>query len=98
MMIAYENKISRVLNIAKYVFAVGALPLVILYWVKTMEIFLTLVFACMASFLFCGGLANVLEIKHCLRKEEKSALKTLGFGSLIGAAIFVAIILSRIGK
>ena len=98
MMIDYENKISKVLNVAKYVFAVAAVPFIILYWLKTMELFLTLVFGCMASFLLCGGLANMLEIKHCLRKEEKSALKVLGFGSLAGALIFVAIILSRIGQ
>ena len=96
MMIKYESKISFVLNILKYVVCLPAIVFIILYWVKNNELFLTLTFVCMASFLLFGSLANLLENKYCLRKEEKTALKILGFLSLAGFLVFFFLIISRI--
>lgn len=96
MMIKYESKISFVLNILKYVVCLPAIAFIILYWVKNNELFLTLTFVCMASCLLFGGLANLLEIKHCLRKEEKSALKVMGLLSVAGFLVFFILIISRI--
>lgn len=95
-MIAYESKISKVLNILSYVICLPAIVFIILYWVKNNELFLTLTFICMASFLLCGSLANFLEIKHCQRKEEKTALKIMASLSLVGFLIFLFLIISRI--
>lgn len=96
MMIKYESKISKVLSILKFVMTLPAIVFAILYWVKNNELFLTLVFACTASFFLCDGSANLIEIPHCLRKEEKKALKMLGIGSLIACGIFVIVLLSRV--
>ena len=96
MMIDYQSKVSKVLHILSYVICVPAIVFIILYWVKNNELFLTLTFACMASFLLCGGLANIIEIKHCLRKEEKGALKILGGLAIAGAIIFLVLILTRV--
>ena len=41
-------------------------------------------------------LRNLLEIKHCLRKEEKNALRVMGFLSVGGFLVFFILILSRI--
>ena len=96
MMIDYQSKVSKVLHILSYVVCLPAIVFIILYWVKNNELFLTLTFACMASFLLFGGLAKILEIKYCLRKEEMNALKILGGLSLIGFAIFFFVIIYRI--
>lgn len=96
MMISYESKISKVLSILKYVLTLPAIVFIILYWVKNNELFLTLVFVSTASFFLCDSSANLLEIKYCLRKEEKKALKMLGFGSLIICLVFVIVVLYRI--
>lgn len=96
MMINYESKISKVLSILKFVVTLPAIVFIILYWVKNNELFLTLVFVCTASFFLCDGSANLIEIPHCLRKEEKKALKMLGIGSLVICLVFIVVLLNRV--
>ena len=96
MMIDYQSKVSKVLHILSYVICVPAIVFIILYWVKNNELFLTLVFACMSSYLLCAGVANLNEIRFCLRNEEKGALKFLGFASLLGCLVFLIVIGFRV--
>ncbi|MBE6143171.1 MAG: hypothetical protein E7177_04215 [Erysipelotrichaceae bacterium] len=95
-MIDYESKISKVLAIIKYVVTLPAIVFIILFWVKNNELFLTLVFVCTSLFFLLNALACLLEIKHCARKEEKTALKIFGFTSLAGFIIFLLVVLYRI--
>ena len=96
MMIDYVSKVSKFLSYFKYVLTLPAIVFIILYWTRNNEIYLTLVFACMASYLFCSSFANLNEIKNCLRKEEKGALKFMGLISLAGSLIFVILTMYRI--
>ena len=96
MMIAYESKLSKFLAYFKYLITIPAIVFAILYWVKNNELFLTLVFACMSSYLLCAGVANLNEIRFCLRNEEKGALKFLGFASLLGCLVFLIVIGFRV--
>ena len=96
MMIAYESKLSQFLAYFKYLITLPAIVFTILYWVKNNELFLTLVFACMSAYLLCAGIANLNEIRFCLRKEEKRALKFLGFASMIGFLVFLILIGYRV--
>ena len=96
MMIKYENKISKVLSIIGFISPFPAIVFIILFWVMKNEFFLTLTFACTALFFLSNGIANMLEIKHCMRKEEKKALKLLGIPALIAAVAFIGVTLFRI--
>lgn len=95
-MIVYESKISKVLNILSYVVTLPAVVFIILYWTKNNELFLTLTFVCMDVFLLLCTLANLLEIKHCLRKEEKKTLFVISMVNFVGFIIFFILLLTRI--
>lgn len=96
MVIDYVSKVSKFLSRFKYLFPLGAIVFAVLYWTINQEIFLTLLFACASLYFLCGGLAHLIEIKHCLRKEEMNALKVMGILSLVAAIIFLVLIISRI--
>ena len=96
MMIAYESKFSKFLAYFKYLITIPAIVFAILYWVKNNELFLTLVCACMSAYLLCAAVANLNEVRFCLRKEEKKALKMLGIGSLVICLVFVVVLLNRV--
>jgi uncharacterized membrane protein len=95
MMIDYESKVSKILSIIKFIIPFPAVVFIIIYWVNNNELFLTLVFACVTLFFLCDSSANLIEIKHCLRKEEKKALKLLGIGSLVLGVLFLLVFIGR---